>query len=144
MRLIQICLIFGTFLMCAGYGCRSKPEARTPQEFIEMYSKAWRNADPETILELRVPRAATDLDMNSARKKAFEDSCNAADRDAIEQSIKRRDFEYTAWSRTTFEGARDHGDHVHVNVRIDAARSEVVLVRNEGVLRIHPNPSQFQ
>ena len=144
MLLLRRCLILGTFLICAGNGCRSKPEARTPQEFIEMYSKAWQNADPETILDLRVPRAATDLDMNSARMKAFEDSCNTADRDAIEQSIKRRDFEYTAWSRTTFEGARDHGDHVHVDVRTDAARSEVVLVRREGLLKIHPNPSQFQ
>ena len=144
MHLTRLLLITCISLACVDTGCRSKPEARTPQEFIEMYSKAWQDEDADAIMELRVPQSPVNPGTESAARITLDDSLKSAERDAIVQSIKRHDFTYTAWSRTTFEGARDHGDHVHVDVRIDAARSEVVLVRNEGLLRIHPNPSQFQ
>jgi hypothetical protein len=144
MHLIRIWLVIGTFLVCGCYGCRSKPEPKSPEEFIETYSKAWQGEDVDAILNLQLRPSYADSGGDPALRRTFEDSSKAIERTAIEESIRRHDFAYTAWTKTTFEGARDHGDHIHVDVRIDAAHSEVVLVRNGGLLKIHPNPSRFQ
>ncbi len=142
MNLIQpvACYLLVTILSA----CGSKPEARTPEDFIRLYSAAWANEDVDAIFELRARQDNKMPDPDPSARRAFEDSARASEIDAIRSSVQRRDLEYVAWTRTTFDGARDHGDHVHVAVRIDAARSEVVLVRNEGLLRIYPNPSLFQ
>ena len=144
MHFLRIWLVIGTFLVCSGYGCRSKPEPKSPEEFIGLYSKAWQDEDVDVILSLQLQPDDADRAADPAVRKRVEDSTRTIERAAIEESIKRHDFAFTAWTKTTFERARDDGDHIHVDVRIDGAHSEVVLVRNNGLLKIHPNPSRFR
>lgn len=127
--------------LCA---CSSNQEARTPQEFVEKYSKAWRNGDVEAIVSMQSRKKLVDVELKPNMKKALEEASIADTKDEIEQSIKSRDFGYLAWTNTEFVSAREHDDHFHVDVSVSGATSSIVLVREGEVLKIHPNPSFFR
>jgi hypothetical protein len=131
-------------LICALSACSPAREARTPQEFVEEYSKAWKSGDVETILALRSQKKLVDVGLKPNMKEALDQASLDDEREEIEQSIKRRDFGYVSWSMTEFVSARDHEDHVHVDVRVGGANSAIVLVRDGELLKIHPDPSSFQ
>jgi hypothetical protein len=131
-------------LVCAFSACSPTREARTPQEFVEQYSKAWKSGDVETIMALRLHKKLVDVELKPNMKEALDQASLADEREEIEQSIKRRDFGYVSWSMTEFVSARDHENHVHVDVRVGGANSAIVLVREGELLKIHPNPSSVQ
>jgi len=133
-----------TLLVIGFLGCSSNHEARTPREFIEKYSDAWQREDVDTILNMRVRKKYPDLEIKPDLRKTIEEYWLGHEKEEIEQSIKRRDFSYTAWTKTTYVSEREHDDHIHVDVQIEGARSAVVLVRDGGLLKIHPNPSLFR
>jgi hypothetical protein len=144
MRLSHSTSWFFTFLLLGALGCSSNKEARTPQEFVAKYSKAWKSGDVETILAMRSHKPLVDIDLKPDMKKELEDASLADEKDEIEQSIKRHDFEYLAWSNTEYVSHQEHEDHIHVSVRVQDAASTIVLVREGEVLRIHPRPSLFR
>ena len=131
-------------LLSGVLACSSNREARTPQEFVEKYSKAWKNGDAETILAMRSRKKLVDVDLKPDMKKALEEASLTDEKDEIEQSIKRHDFECVSWTNTEYVSHREHEDHVHVSVEVAGVPSSIVLVREGEMLKIHPNPSIFQ
>jgi predicted component of type VI protein secretion system len=144
MRFSYLASCFLTLLLSGIVACSSNPEARTAREFVEQYSKAWKNGDVDAILAMRLRKPIIDIDLKPHMKKELEEASLADEKDEIGQSIERRDFAYTAWSNTEYVSDQDHQDHIHVSVSVAGAPSSIVLVREEGVLKIHPNPSIFR
>jgi hypothetical protein len=144
MRPSHLTLCLFALLLSGVLACSLNREARTPQEFVEKYSKAWKNGDADVILAMRSRKKVVDVDLKPDMKKALESASLADEKDEIEQSIKRRDFAYLSWSNTEYVSHQDHEDHVHVSVRVAGVPSSIVLVREGEALKIHPNPSFFQ
>ena len=131
-------------LLIGALACSSNHEARTAREFVEKYSMAWKKGDVDAILAMRSRAKLVDIDLKPNMKKAFEEASAADDRDEIEQSVKRHDFAYTTWSNTEYVSEQEHEDHVHVSVLVAGTPSSIVLVREDGFLKIHPRPSSFR
>jgi hypothetical protein len=131
-------------ILCSLAACSSNREARTPGEFVEKYSKAWKDGDVDAIMAMRSHKKLVDVELGPNMKEALNQASVDDEREEIEASVKRHRFAYESWSMTEFVSAEDHGDHVHVNVRVGAANSSIVLVREGDLLRIHPHPSLFK
>ena len=144
MRLSHPTSCFLALLLSGVLACSSNREARTAQEFVTKYSKAWKTGDVDAILAMRSRKQLVETDLNPNMKKELEDTSLADERNEIEQSIKRRDFAYSSWSNTEYVSDQDHEDHIHVSVTVAGAPSSIVLVREAGVLKIHPHPSIFR
>ena len=136
--LIMITLSFSTFA-----GCTSDRGATTPREFVEKYSKAWQQEDVATILSMQQKEESILSDSSAALKKLQEGASSAEETAEVEQSISRRDFAYIAWTHTVYAGDRVHDDHIHVDVMVDDARSEVVLVREGEFLKLPKHPERY-
>ena len=144
MRLSHLTSCFFALFLFGLLACSSNRGARTPEEFVTKYSKAWKSGDIEAILAMRSRKPLVEIDLKPGMKKELEEASLADEKDEIEQSIKRRDFEYLAWSHTEYVSHQEHEDHVHVSVRVQDAASSIVLVREGEVLKIHPRPSLFR
>jgi len=138
-------LLYCYILLLTGVlACSSSREPRTPREFVERYSQAWKSGDVDAILAMRSRKPLVEVDLRPEMKKELEEASLADEKDEIGQSIKRRDFAYVSWSNTEFDSAEDHQGHVHVSVRVSGVPSTIVLVREGEMLKIHPRPSSFQ
>jgi len=144
MRLSHPTSCFSALLLFGLLSCSSNREARTPQEFVAKYSKAWKSGDVESILAMRSQKPLVDIDLKPEMKKELEDASLADEKEEIEQSIKRRDFAYLLWAEAAYVSHEDHQDHIHVSVSVGSAHSTIVLVREGDLLRIHPRPSLFR
>jgi hypothetical protein len=125
----------------------ARAEARTAEEFIEKYVEAHRRGDVDAVLAMRVdpdPLASgAAAGGSSARLAGIDGELAAERRRALEESRDRRDLWWRTWERTRYVAETDHGDHIHVDIIAGAARSEVVLVRDRGLLKIYLHPSRF-
>jgi hypothetical protein len=135
-------LIAGAIALAAAACDRSASAPQTASEFIEAYTAAYRAQDADRIMALR-------YDLELARKAGVSEDLAEAisgysrvrDREALEQSLRTNDTWAQAWVATTLESERRHGDHIHVTVNVRGATTEIVLVRDGGMLKIHPRPS---
>ena len=144
MRFSDLTSCFFALFLCGVLSCSSNYEARTAQEFVEKYSKAWKSGDVDAIAAMRSRKKLVDVELKPNMNKALEEASLADEKDEIEQSIKRRDFGYSSWSNTEYVSEQEHENHIHVSVRVAGATSSIVLVREGEVLKIHPNPSFFR
>jgi DNA-binding transcriptional regulator YbjK len=144
MRLSRLTSCFFALLLSGVLACSSNREARTAQEFVTKYSEAWKSGDVDAILAMRSRKQLVEIDLKPNMKKELEEASLADERDEIEQSIKRHDFAYSSWANTEYVSDQVHEDHVHVSVRVAGAPSSIVLVREGGMLKIHPHPSLFR
>ena len=108
--------------------CGVNQRVKTAQEFVEKYSEAYRRGDVDAITKMTV------VDTGEA-EKCF--------RKNVMHDITSQGFGYVAWTRTRYVSESDHGNSLHVNVEIDHARSLIVLVRKDNVLKIVQNPSDY-
>lgn len=121
-----------------------RSRASTPQEFVEKYSDAFKRksvgdvlkltADPKTRLLEGIP--------DDLKKKVLKYSAEK-DREQLKKQFKEEDMFYRAWCMTSFYEERPHGDHIHVTVDIQGAKADIILVREDGYLKIHPFPGIF-
>ena len=76
-------------------------------------------------------------------KEEIKESSAEEEKEELRQDIERGGLEYKAWLRTRYVGERDHGGHIHVDVSVWDASSEIVLVREGGLLKISTRPDSF-
>ncbi len=137
-------LIVLAVLCFAAAGCSSHREPKTPREFIERYSAAWRDGDVDQILNMQKSGDSLRTDERPAPSSLPNETALQEAKDRIRESIARKDFSYLAWTNTSYVSEQEHEDHVHVNVRVDAAISEVVLVREGTALKIVNDPGRYR
>ncbi len=139
-RLIILLLLLGMAAGCSG----ADPKIGTAKDFIGAYAEAWRGKNVERILAMSMWVGFADSAQTDPLEKAAIDSAADADeRTELEDDLTREGLGYQMWTNTAYESETDHGDHIHVKVTVDQARTDIVLVRDGGTLKIHPNPSSF-
>jgi hypothetical protein len=144
MRFSQLGSGFVPLLLIGALACSSHHEARTAREFVQEYSNAWKTGDVDAVLAMRSVNKRPDPGLNQDTTRASREALLVDEKKEVEQSVKRRDFSYISWSNTEYVSEQEHTDHVHVSVSVAGALSSIVLVREEGVLKIHPNPGSFR
>lgn len=103
--------------------------------------KAYERKDVDTIMALTADPALPPK--GNAAPPADPPYDRERDREETEQELERGGMWYRAWTATTFVSSREHGDHIHVTVSAAGNPTEIVLVRQDGALKIHPEPSTF-
>jgi len=124
--------------------CGRPHEARTAKEFVERYSSAWLREDVDVIVSMQYDLRRFDSSRIPPGKEAAVLKHNLEnERKKVENEIARKGFAYRAGANLSYESERDHGDHIHVRVSVDVAKSDIVLIRDGGLLKIFPFPSWF-
>ncbi|MCC7538240.1 MAG: hypothetical protein IT379_18590 [Deltaproteobacteria bacterium] len=101
----------------------------TARAFVEAYASAWSRGDVSTILRMEMPDAHTSEGVR---------------RSETEREIARRGLGYRISTGMRYASERDHGDHVHVVVRVAGVPSDdMVLVRDGGALRLYVGDAPF-
>jgi hypothetical protein len=127
-------------LLVAAAACAAGP--RTPEAFIAQYIEAHRAKDAEAVLGLTLdatslPRPAGKPDL-SREALAYDRAQERAD---LAREMGRGGMAVRVWAEAEYRSAREHGDHVHVEVQMPVGRNTVVLVRQpDGTLKLHPRP----
>lgn len=123
----------------------SSTKATTAMEFVKKHSKAYYFRDAKAVAGMTL--CAEDMDKISLPDK-IEEELSDFKRDSLakslEQDMKRNDMWSKAWEDTRYISEQDHGDHIHVEVKVGYAYSAIVLVRVGKYLKIAPNPSSFE
>jgi hypothetical protein len=143
MRFLHFHLLFFPLFLAGFLACSSHRDARSAQEFVERYSEAWRSEDVDAILAMRSRGKPVNSWLRQDTLHSSQESSISEENQDIEHSVRHKDFSYVSWSSTEYVSEQDHQDHLHVSVRVAGVPSSIVLVREEGMLKIHPNPSSF-
>lgn len=119
-------------------GCAPRPT--TPEACISAYSDAYRTKSVRTILALTADPDRPPRREGSERRGKWDPAAFKAE---TETELKDEGMWYRAWCATRFVSSREHEGHLHVTVDVVNARSEVVLVRQDGYLKVHPAPGSI-
>ncbi len=118
-----------TMLLVMSCGALSDPSAKTAQEFVQKYSQAYKDENADTIAKM------TELGKTQS-EESFKDDTR--------KDIKSKGFGYVAWTNTRYASEEGHDKYIRVNVEIKGARSSIVLLKREGLLKLALNPSDYE
>ena len=114
---------------CLACGAITGSGASTPQEFVENYSRAYRSGNVGDVVEMT-------LLQDGQTEETF--------REEVKRDIGSRGFGYVAWAHTRYVSHEDRGDYIRVEVEVHYARSSIVLVRRDGLLKVVQDPSEYE
>jgi len=123
--------------------CSAGAKPDTPEQFVEAMRKAYVREDVDTILALTADPALPPKGTVSERTDPGDVYDRDRDREELKIELRQKGMWYRAWCETKFVSAREHGDHFHVSVTAANVPTEVLLVRQDGILKVHPRPSSF-
>lgn len=122
----------------------NRRQAVSASEFVEKYSAAYRRKDIGTVMKMTADPKIMDLaSIDENLRKAIMSYNLETERDRLKEEFKQENMFYQAWCETQFDRAVEHSDHIHVSVKIRSAGADIVLVKEDGYLKIHPFPSVF-
>ena len=125
-------------------GCGVSPDVGTAKEFIPNYSAAFAAGDIETVMKMWSFSSPIDLlKMDPSLKAGIKEQRAEEMKAELESSMKNKDLWYKAWKNTKYVSEKDCGSFIIVKVKVPPSYSDVVLIKENGFLRMHPNPSFF-
>ncbi len=128
------------------YGRGQDTRAATAKEFVRKWVEAHDRKDVDAVLAMtakrRVDPGKAALEKSDLGRQVIALG-EVKQREALAQAFKDNDMWVQAASRTHYQGERAHGDHIHVDVTVADARSEIVLVREGDTLKMAPDPSNY-
>lgn len=133
-------LLFSPFVVAS---CSPGAKPDTPEQFVEAMRKAYQREDVDAILALTADPALPPKGAISGPVDPGDVYDRDRDREELKLELRRKGMWYRAWCETKFVSAREHGNHIHVSVTAANVPTEVLLVRQDGGLRIHPRPGSF-
>jgi hypothetical protein len=140
--LIGIACVVMAFVSAA---CHPTPRSDSADPFIEAMRDAYQRKDVDAVMALTAdPDRLANSGIRSDLRQQIKDYNRDQDRAALEREFERGGMWPRAWSGTKFVSSREHADHIHVAVKVQNAASEVVLVRQDGSLKLHPRPGFFK
>jgi hypothetical protein len=116
-----------SLLFSVSCGALGDPSAKTAQEFVEKYSKAYSSGNAGLIAKMTEAKGRTE---ESYKEEAQKD-------------IDSKGFGYVAWSNARYVSEEDRGNYIRVNVEIQGARSSIILVKRDGLLKLTLNPGDY-
>jgi len=137
-------LLSSTLIMLTLLGC-SSTKATTSEEFVKKHARAYYFRDAKAVAAMTL--CSEDLDKIALPAKVeleLSDFKRDSLAKSLKQDMKRDDMWTKAWEDTKYISEQDHGDHIHVEVKVGYAYSNIVLVRVGKYLKIAPNPSAFE
>jgi hypothetical protein len=125
---------------------RDRGPITTPQEFVRRYSSAHRAHDVRKICSMWADLRELEgrAGIQRAQRDVFDRRAYFLQRRALEHGLATDRLLYRAWDQTRYLSHQDHGEYLRVQVETMQARAEVVLVWQDGTLRLHPVPSWFE
>ena len=133
-----------TLILLILESCSSKEEEiTTPKKFVEVYSMAFKEEDVDKIIKLKWrPKNVGNKD-DPSYSEEIELLDRVEEREQIVKDIKSKGIGYTFWTKAKYDGERDHGDHIHVRMRLDTLY-EFTLIREGKLLKYDPRPGWFK
>ena len=128
------------------WGRGQATRAETAKEFVGQWVAAHDRKDVDAVLALTAKKRfnpAKEAAEKSELGRAAIALDEAKQREELVRAFKDNDMWVRAASLTRYEGEREHGDHIHLQVSIQGARTEMVLVREDGTLKAAPDPSNY-
>lgn len=123
----------------------SSSRATTAEEFVQKLAKAHYFRDSKAVAQMTL--CAEDLAETSLPVFLQMELCDFK-RDSLATSLKlnmKQDAMWSkAWEDTKYVNHEDHQSHIHVEVKVGYAYSNIVLVRVGKYLKLAPNPSSFE
>lgn len=128
----------------AASGC-SSTKATTAEEFVNKHAKAYYFNDAKAVAKMTLcaedsGQVALPESIREELRTMYRDSL----RRAVKEEMKEQGRWVTAWRDTRYVGETDHGDHIHVDVKVGYVPSSIVLVRVGKTLKIALNPTSFE
>jgi uncharacterized transporter YbjL len=122
-------LVFlGLSALVISCGALTDSGAKTAREFVEKYSEAYRTGNVSAIVKMTVME-------KGQSEEQF--------REEVEKDVDSKGLGYVAWAHTSYVSEEDHGSYIHVEVEVQSARSSIVLVRQDDLLKIVQDPSKY-
>jgi hypothetical protein len=122
--------------------CGSDRRPQSAKEFVERFSAAWKSEDVDAILSMQYDLKKFDKTKIPLGKELQALEFIQEDKRArVAKDIAEKGFGYRAGSELEYVSEQEHGDHIHVRVTVGAARTDIVLLRDEGSLKMFPFPS---
>ena len=113
-------------------------------KFLKEIPEAFQNEDVDAIIKMYAHVNLLDKsDINPEIKIVGKENTEEEEKEELEKDIQSKGLLYSMGSNTEYVSELDHGDHIHVKVKVDNAFSEVVLVQENGILKMHPHPGWF-
>lgn len=134
LRRIFLLLAALTFAACT-------PHPDNPEDFIAAMRRAYERKNADTVMALTADvKTLHGANIPAEFREEIEQYSRDKEREDLESEFERGGMWARAWSSTRYVSSREHGDHIHVKVEVDRVPSEVVLVRQDGSLKLHPHP----
>lgn len=133
-------------LLVSSLACRRETgPITTPQEFVRRYAAAYRAKDVEAICAMWADLRELEerANLNRPYREALDRRAVELQRTALEHGLATDRLLYRSWSTAEYVSHEEHEDHIRVTVRTMGARAEIVLVEQDGTLRVHPQPNWF-
>lgn len=115
-------------LFAMSCGAFSDSSAKTAQEFVQKYSKAYKDENVGAVMKM------TELGKGQTEQSL---------KDEIINDFKSKGFGYKAWTNTRYVSEEDRDSYIRVKVEVKGAPSSIVLVKREGLLKMVLNPSDY-
>ena len=138
-------LVRAAFALAVVCACSPAPP-QTPSEFVAAESAAYRARDLDRILELRADlRFLEERGVASeSLRTALDDSARVLQRAALREHIRTRSVIYRAGCSARYVSHQEYPDHFLVRVDVLGQPADIVLVRQDGMLKLHPQPSWYR
>jgi hypothetical protein len=148
-RTVFIRLVLPAALLALGgsFACRrERGPIATPQEFVRRYAAAYRAKDVDAICSMWADLRELEerAGLNRSFREAVDRRAVELQRAALEHGLATDRLLYRSWGEARYVSHEEYDDHIRVTVETMGTRAELVLVRQDGTLRVHPQPNWFE
>lgn len=127
-RIFRIVLVL-SILFVMSCGVSGDPSAKTAQDFVQKYSKAYSSGNADLIVKM------TELGKGQTEELFKEET---------RKDIDAKGIGYVSWSSIRYLSEQDRGNYIKVNVEVKGVPTSIVLVKHDGLLKLALNPSTYR
>ena len=125
-------------------GCGVNSNVTTAKDFISNFSKAYASGDVDKVMKMWSFINPVDFLKIDEKYRASTVKYSVEEMRAdVEKNLKEKNIWYEAWKNTTYFSEEDRGQFIFVTVKVLNTYTNIVLIKENGYLRMHPDPNFF-